>query len=404
MKSKSFWFLAATIFIAVVVVALFQWGLKHTGISNSAPSGHADNTAEHHEDPSHENEGFVYLADDQLKQFGIETQAAGAGKLEIEVILPGELVLDADRVAHVVPRVSGVVREVRKNLGDPVRENEVMAVVESRELADTIAALLAARERLNLAQSNFEREEKVWLRKISPEQDYIEAKNRLAEARIELHAAEHKLLALGFSDDFLSRLSEQSEKTPILYEITAPFEATVIEKHISLGEVLSSEDAVFIVADLRSVWGNLDVQQKDLSLIRVGQKATIEVPNSNIRGEGRIDFIEPLATSTNRTVHARVVLPNNNGRFRPGLFVNGRISVGDLEVPLLVPNESLLLMEGDMCVFVREGEGFRLRPVNIGRSNEKYSEIVSGLSPGEEYVSREPFILKMELGKPEAEH
>jgi len=404
MKSKNIWFAAATVIIAVVVVVLFQWGLKHTGVSYSARSPQANNTGEHHEDQSHEHEGFVSLTDAQLKQFGIETKAAGAGKLRIEIILPGELVLNADRVAHVVPRVSGVVREVRKNLGDTVRENEVMAVVESRELADNIATLLAARERLNLAQSNFEREEKVWLRKISPEQDYIEAKNRLAEARIELHAAEHRLLALGFSDAFLSRLSAQSGKTPILYEITAPFDSTVIEKHISLGEVLSSEDAVFIVADLRSVWGNLDVQQKDLSLIRVGQKATIEVPNSNISGEGRIDFIEPLATSTNRTVHARVVLPNNNGTFRPGLFVNGRISVGDIEVPCLVPNESLVLMEGNMCVFVKEDEGFRLRPVDIGRSNEKYSEIVSGLSKGEEYVSREPFILKMELGKPEAEH
>jgi len=404
MKSKNIWFAAATVIIAVVVVVLFQWGLKHTGVSYSARSPQANNTGEHHEDQSHEHEGFVSLTDAQLKQFGIETKAAGAGKLRIEIILPGELVLNADRVAHVVPRVSGVVREVRKNLGDTVRENEVMAVVESRELADNIATLLAARERLNLAQSNFEREEKVWLRKISPEQDYIEAKNRLAEARIELHAAEHRLLALGFSDAFLSRLSAQSGKTPILYEITAPFDSTVIEKHISLGEVLSSEDAVFIVADLRSVWGNLDVQQKDLSLIRTGQKAMIEVPNSNIRGEGRIDFIEPLATSTNRTVHARVVLPNNNGTFRPGLFVNGRISVGDIEVPCLVPNESLVLMEGNMCVFVKEGEGYRLRPVDIGRSDEKYSEIVSGLSQGEEYVSKEPFILKMELGKPEAEH
>ncbi len=404
MNRNSVWFLAVTALIAAAVVAVFQWGLKNTATPIGDPILQENNEAGNHEDGSHENEGFVYLTGDQLKQFGIETKVAGAGKLKLEIVLPGELVLNADHVAHIVPRVSGVVREVRKKLGDTVQENEVMAVVESRELADNIATLLAARERLNLAQSNFNREEKVWLKKISPEQDYIEARNRLAEARIELHAAEYKLHAIGFSEEFLSQLSMQSDGTHLLYEITAPFRSTVIEKHISLGEVLNSDDAVFVVADLTSVWGTLDVQQKDLSLIRIGQKAVIEVPNSDIRGEGRIDFIEPLATATNRTVHARVVLPNRDSRLRPGLFVNGRISVGDMEVPLLVPNEALVLMEGKMCVFVSEAGGFRLRSVNIGQSNEEYSEIVSGLSQGEEYVYREPFILKMELGKPEAEH
>ena len=404
MKSKGSLFFAVIVLIAVAVVAVFQWGLRHTKTSNNVAQHEEHANDEHPEDSLHENDGLVRLTADQIKQFGIKTEVATAGVLELDITLPGELVLDADRVAHVVPRVSGVAKEVRKNLGDTVLENEVMAIVESRELADSMADLLAARERLDLAENNFIREEKVWLKKISPEQDFIEARNRLAEARIDLNAAERKLHALGFSSDFLSQLSAELHDVPIFYRITAPFHSTVIEKHISLGEVLSSEEAVFVVADLRSVWVNLDVQQKDLSLIRIGQKATIEVPNSNIRGEGRISFIEPVATSTNRTIHARVVLPNNDGRFRPGLFVNGRISVGDIKVPLMVPNEALILMEGDMCVFVKEGEGFRLRPVNIGRSNQKYSEIVSGLFTGEEYVFREPFILKSELGKPEAEH
>ncbi len=403
MKSKHMVSFAATILVAGAVVAIFQWGFRKSETSGVAQIQESSAHPEQEGDSLSGDNRLVHLSDDQLKRFGIKTGVAEPGRLLVEVTLPGELVLNADLIAHVVPRISGVVQEVRKNLGDMVRQGEVMAVVESRELADITAALFAARERVILAQSNFTREEKVWLKKISAEQDYIEAKNKLAEANIELRTAEQKLRAVGFSDDYIAKLPTPPDKSTILYEITAPFNATVIEKHISLGEVLSNEAAVFIVADLSSVWVNLDVQQKDLTLIRVGQKAIIEVPNANIRGTGQINFIEPIATATNRTIHARIVLPNRDGRFRPGLFVQGRILVEGLEVPLLVPNEALILMDGKMCVFVKEGKGFRLRPVTIGRRNEKHSEITSGLSVGELYVATEPFTLKSELGKPEAE-
>jgi len=142
--------------------------------------------------------GIVRLTERQMKEFGVETGPAGAGTIRIEVTLPGEVVINADRVAHVVPRVSGIVREVLKNLGDTVRRGEVMAVLESRELADATAALLAAHQKVALAQSTLTREEQVWLKKISPEQDYVEAKTRLAEAMIVLRAAEQKLRALDF--------------------------------------------------------------------------------------------------------------------------------------------------------------------------------------------------------------
>ncbi len=404
MKNKPLLIFAATFLVAGAVVTAFHWGLRQASSSRFIQIQQPLDHLEREEDRFPENNRLIQLSDDQRKRFGIETRVAAHGKLKVDLTLPGELVVNADRIAHVVPRISGVVQEVRKNLGDKVHEGEVMAVVESRELADSTAALLAARERMNLAQSNFAMEEKVWLKKISPEQDYVEAKNRLAEANIELHNAEQKLRALGFSEEYIAQLPARSGKSTTLYEITAPFSATVIEKHISLGEVVSTETAGFVVADLSSVWVHLDVQQKDLMLIKVGQKATIEVPNSNISGTGIVTFLDPIATATNRTIHARVVLPNIGGQFRPGLFVKGRILLEDLEVSLLVPNEALFMMDGKMCVFVEEEEGFRLRPVTGGRSSDTHSEILSGLSAGEVYVAKEAFTLKSELGKPEPEH
>ncbi len=347
--------------------------------------------------------GVVRLNETQLREFGVKTGPAAPGTLQIRLTLPGEVALNADRVAHVVPRVSGVVREVRKNLGDNVRRGEVMAVLESRELADSTAQVLASRERVTLAQTNFAREEQLWHKKISPEQDYIQAKNSLAEARIELRTAEQKLRALGFSEDYIAELANRTDRNTMLYEIAAPFDATVIEKHISLGEVVKDDSAAFLIADLSTVWVNLDVHQKDLPLVGVGETVTVGVGNETGNVEGRIAFLDPMATETNRTIHARVVVPNREGRLRPGLFVNGRITVENASAAIVVRNDTLVLVDGRQCVFVKQGDAFRLQPVSVGRTDGTVTEISAGLQPGQTYATEGAFTLKSELQKPEAE-
>jgi cobalt-zinc-cadmium efflux system membrane fusion protein len=348
-------------------------------------------------------DGVVTLTGAQVKEFGVETGMAGPGKLRVEIVLPGEVTLNADRVGHVVPRVQGVVREVRKNLGDNVRRGEVMAVLESRELADSTAALLAARERVNLAQSNFAREEQLWRKKISAEQDFIQAKIVLAESGIALRNTEQKLRALGFSDDSIATLSNRPDNAAVFYEMIAPFDATIIEKHVSLGEVLREDSNAFVIADLSTVWANLDVNQMDLPLIQIGQIARIGAGNMAATVAGRVSFLEPIAQETNRTIHARVVIPNANGIWRPGLFVTGRIAVDDIRIPVLVPSEALILVGGKTSLFLKEGDKFRIQAVSAGRTNGSATEITRGLAAGQVYVTRGAFTLKSELGKPEAE-
>ena len=402
MKNRSAVPIATLVVLAVLILgAIALWSVKGGGGPSVVPAKAGGKKDEPKKSES--SEGLVRLSESQLKQFGVETAQAGPGRIRMEVVLPGEVSLNADRVAHVVPRVTGVVRDVRKNLGDTVRRGEVMAVLESRELADSTAALLAARERVSLAQSNFAREEHLWQKKISPEQDYIQAKNALAEAGIDLRTTEQKLRALGFSEEYIAKLPDRQGQAAILYEIAAPFDATIIEKHISLGEVLRDESAAFVIADLSSVWVNLDVHQKDLPLIQVGQIAAIGVGSAAPAVEGKISFLEPIAEETNRTFHARVVIPNTGGRWRPGIFVTGRIAVNDVEVPVLVPNEALIMVGGKTCLFLKEGDNFRLQAVTAGRTNGVSTEITAGLAAGQTFAAKGAFTLKSELGKPEEE-
>ena len=356
----------------------------------------AQKTAEEHTDAR-----LVRFDTDDLGALGIELETASPGLIGVTIELPGEVRVNGDTAAHVAPRVGGVVRSVFKSLGDRVRSGELMAILESRELADTKATYLAAYERLGLAQALFKREERLWKQKISPEQDYLDARNTLAEARIELRATEQKLHALGFTQEELTAMPNRHDANFTENRVTAPFNGTVIEKHITLGETIAADKPVFTIADLSTVWIDLSVYQKDLGKIRGGQKVTITAaPHEEHATTAVIDFVQPLVGEATRTALARIIMPNPDGRWTPGIFVTGSVVREEVEVAMRVPTSAVIPVGDDESViFVQTPAGFEPRPVHTGRRNHGFVEILSGLEPGERYVAKGAFSLKAELGK-----
>ncbi|MBW1852251.1 MAG: efflux RND transporter periplasmic adaptor subunit [Deltaproteobacteria bacterium] len=331
----------------------------------------------------------MQLSEKDVRRFGIEVGKAGPGEFEVYLSVPGEITINTDRMAHIVPRVPGIVRE-RKRLGDSVKQGEVMAVMESRDLADFKTAYLASIERFELASTTFEREDKLWKEKITSEQDYLDAKKAFAETKIRMRSAEQKLRALGFNAKYLEKLPSGSAELLTTFEITAPFNCTVIQKHITLGEVVKDD------ADI-TVWVDLQVHRKDVGLIRKGQKVIISAKSSVPETKGVIGYVAPVIDEKTRTALARVVLDNTSGLLRPGTFVTANVLVKQLNAEVVVAKNILQDVGDKTCIFVKSEHGFEARPVTIGRSNERKVEIVSGLRPGETIVTKNSFRLKAEL-------
>ncbi len=366
------------------------------GAGSVAPSEERENDAS-------EGERIVRLDEAALKESGLEMAAAGPGKLQVHDTLSGEIAFNSDRLAHIVPRVPGVVREVRKNLGDTVHAGEVLAVLESRDLADAKATYLGAVARLTLAQANFTREESLQQQKITAEKDYLESKQVLAEAQIALRSAEQKLHALGFAEADLQALPSHEETSFTHYEITAPIDGTVVEKHIVLGEVFKEDsNPCFVIADLSSVWVDLKVHQQDLSHIRPGQTAVVK-SGEDLQTEGTIAFVSNIVSETSRMAFARMTIANPEGRWRPGLFVTGLIVIDEVSAKVAVSKEALVRLDGQTCVFLQTDRGFVPQTVVVGRSNDNSVEITTGLKAGQKYVSRGAYTLKSELNKPSVE-
>jgi len=341
-------------------------------------------------------EGKVELTDAQIKAASISVDTASPANINTALLLPGEIRLNDDRTSHVVPRLGGVVESVTANLGQVVKKGQILATIASPTASEQRSDMHTAQKRLALAKTTYEREKKLWEQKVSAEQDYLQAKQALSEAEVAVTNAQQKLSALGLSGSSASGLNR--------LELRAPFDGVVIEKHISLGEAVKEDAAVFTISDISKVWAEINVPAKDLPQVRVGEKVTIKATAFDASATGTVAFVGTLIGEQTRTAKARVVLENPKGAWRPGLFVNVEVVSDEASVPVTISADAVQSVGEKPVVFLKVNGGFVAQPVRLGRSDGKRIEVLQGLKAGMPYAASGSFVVKSELGKGSAEH
>ena len=387
--------------LAAAIAVLGLGGLAWTGNLGQARSGeashddhgegshaHAEEAGEAHE----EEEGQLHLSSTQIEAAGIQLAAAAPRELGTAISFPGEIRFDEDRTAHVVPRVPGVVEAVHADLGQAVKRGQVLAVIASQQISDLRSEQQAAQRRLELARLTFQREQQLWQERISAEQDYQQARQALQEAEIALANARQKVAAVGPAG------------AGNRYELRAPFDAVVVEKHLTVGEVVDETSNAFTLSDLSRVWATFAVAPRDLLKVTTGRSVTVSAPDLGAEVEGKVNYVGSLLGEQNRAATVRATLANPNGAWRPGLFVNIAVSVERFNAAVVVPVSALQTWEEQTVVFARTEEGFEARPVKAGRRDAGQVEITEGLAAGTQVAAAGSFVLKSELGKGSAEH
>jgi len=345
----------------------------------------------------------------QVKAAGIALAAAAPAKISVVTSLPGEIRFNEDRTAHVVPKLAGVVMEVHADLGQSVKQGQVLAVIASSGLSDQRSELLSAQRRLALASTTLEREKRLWQDKISAEQDYLQAQQAMSEAEIAVQNARQKLSAIGAGVG--SGTGSGSGKNLNRLELRAPFSGVVMEKHLAQGEAVKEDAIVFTLSDLSTVWAEIAVPQRDLNLMRVGETVTVKATAFAAEAKGKIIYVGELLGEQTRTAKARVALANPDRAWRPGLFITVDVLSGSAnrnanaaDAAVAVASDAVQMVEEKPVVFVETAGGFLAQPVKLGRSDGKMTEVLAGLKPGVRYVATGSFVLKAELGKDSAEH
>jgi cobalt-zinc-cadmium efflux system membrane fusion protein len=356
--------------------------------------------------PADDEPGILRLTQEQLTAAGVELTTVRGGTLARHITVPGTVVPHADRIARVSVRLSATVAELRKRIGDPVAKDEILAILESREVADAKSEYLAARLTDELQQDLFVRDRMLWDKRVSNEQQFLRSRNAAAQTRMKLDIARQKLLALGIAQQEIAALPEEPEGSLRRQAIRSPIAGRVVERKVDLGTAVgrdSLETELFVIVDLDRVWVELAISPADLPAIKEGQPVSISARAVTDKVDGKIVFISPLLDKETRSARVVAEIANGDGVWRPGSFVTAAIAVEEQAVPLVIPASAVQTIDNEKVVFVRTPEGFEKRQVGLGRNDDRFVEVVTGLRSGEVIAGSNTFPLKAQLMKALAE-
>lgn len=380
----------------IAALALVLTGHRAESHDDGHGHGHGEHAAAASAPHADAAPGLVAMTPEQIRNAGLELRIAGPGRIRSTVQFPGEIRFNADRTAHVVPRVAGVAESVTADLGQRVKKGDVLAVFASTQLSDLRSEWLAAQRRLELARTTFAREKRLWEDKVSAEQDYLAARTALQEAEIAVGNAAQKLTAIGATPAAGGAINR--------FALRAPFDGIVVEKHLALGEAVGAETAVFTISDLDTVWAEFVIAPKDLGHVRVGEAVRVASTAFDATADGKVSYVGALLGQQTRTATARATLQNPDKAWRPGLFVTVSVNAGEVDAAVAIEADAVQTEAGQPQVFVEVPGGFAARAVKTGRGDGQRIEITDGLPPGTRYVAVNSFVLKAEQGKAGAEH
>lgn len=311
-----------TALIRYLVFILVAGALSYAGYRMLTPA--TTKTVATEKTEKEEHSASVTMSDAKVAAAQIELAKAAPAVLHDSLLLNGMVQANQESLVQITPRFPGVVREVRKRIGDRVEKGDVLAIVESNQ-----------------------------------------------------------------------------SLTP--YELKAALAGTIIDRQTTLGEYVSEQKPAFVIADLSTVWVDFSVYRRDLGRVRVGDPILIDPADGGPKIEAKISYVSPVGSSETQSALARAAVPNAEQRLRPGLFATGRLTLSAKKVAVAVKSSALQTLENRTVVFVRDGEKFEARDVEIGERDLDFVEITFGVLEGDLYAARNSFIVKAELAKGGAE-
>src|ERR1044072_4459556 len=196
----------------------------------------------------------------------------------------------------------------------------------------------------------------------------------------------------------------ESNQSLTVYELRAPMAGTIIDRQAARGEYASEQKAAFTIADLSKVWVDFSVYRRDLKKVRNGDTVLIDAEDGGAPIEAKISYISPVGSSDTQSALARAVVTNNDLRLRPGLFVTGKLMLSEKPVGIAIKSSALQVVENRTVVFVRSGEKFEIRDVELGARDADQVEVLFGILEGDVYAAKNSFVIKAEIQKGSAAH
>jgi len=328
---------------------------------------------------------------------GIKVAPVGKAQISESFRIASQITLDLDLVARIGVPVTGRISDIRVSVGQRVERGQLLATINSTELAAAQLAYLKAVNQVQLQTRAVERARLLLSADVIGSAELQRRENELASAEAELRASEDQLRVLGMPAAAIENLA-QTRTINSVSPITASLGGTVIERKVTQGQMVQPADVLFIVADLAEVWAVAEVPEQQAHLIRPGQKVEVEVPALPDRGPfpAKIIYVAALVNPETRTVTVRTDLPNSDQALKPAMLATMVIQ-GLPMTRLAVPARAVVREGGADHVLVQTApDEFRLRPVKLGPEEKGLRAVLEGLQEGERIATEGAFHLNNE--------
>ncbi|HEY1910335.1 MAG TPA: efflux RND transporter periplasmic adaptor subunit [Vicinamibacterales bacterium] len=345
--------------------------------------------------------GTVTIAADSpmLKQIKRETATTEDLPTD-EVVAPGKIEANPNRVSKVVLPVTGRVTSVMVKVGDAVRKDQPLLAIQSPDADAAMSACLSAqagvmqsRAALVKAQSDFDRSSDLFEHNAVAKKDVLAAESALAQAKAGLEQAQAS------QDQATRRLAVLGLKPGDAVQevvLRSPLAGKVLELSVVPGEFRNDTSAsVMTIADLSSVWVTSQVPESYIRFVQIGERVEISlVAYPGEKFEGRVSRIADTVDPQTRTVKVQAEMDNREGRFRPEMY--GSIHHVESTAPMTVIPYAAVVQDGNRAVvFVEQTPGqFQERTVSIGKRAGDVVRVVSGVKPGDAVVVDGVMLLK----------
>lgn len=331
------------------------------------------------QDPS-----VISVSADLAKQFviGEPKMEEVAGSLQVSARID----TDASRIARIGSPVAGRIIKLLVLEGQYVHRGEALATLHSTDLSDTQFSFIKAYSQENLARQATERAEQLVKADVMGRAELERRRAELLQASTEAAAFRTQLSGLGMTDAAIHKL-ESTRKLNADYPIVSTISGTVLDRKVTIGQIVQPAEIAFMVADLSNVWVIADVPEESSGRLHKGMEVIVKIPALPEQElHGKLSYVSPIVDPSTRTVQVRMDLPNPKGIYKPAMLA-GLTFIDATERKNTIPSTAVVREENKDYVFVQiEPTKFMLREVSLGLESGDKRVLESGVSPGEKIV------------------
>jgi cobalt-zinc-cadmium efflux system membrane fusion protein len=310
--------------------------------------------------------------------------------------IPGSIEVKQNLLARIGSPVQGRIIEIKGELGKTVKQGDVLAVINSTELAKQQLAYIKSVQMVELKTKAYERAVLLFDADVVSEAQKLQRKTELSAAKADMEASKDQLFVMGMTIDEIEAIQSEIQ-IDATTNIVAKIDGKIIKKNVNVGQVVDPTEDIFTIAMLSEVWGVAQVPERQIGFLKEGDDLLIDVPAYEDKSvEGKITYLGDIVDPVTRTVTIRTEIDNAHGLLKPDMLISMKVSGKSIE-KVGVPINAIVSIDDIPNIFVKTGENkFLMRPVTLGVKNKDAVHIDDGLLEGEEVVIDGAFHLNNE--------